>query len=729
MATLLLTTVGTLVGGPIGGAIGAFAGQQIDVAIFGSGSYEGPRLKDLAVTTSSYGQPLTRHFGTMRAAGTVIWATELKESRESSGGGKGKPKTTTYSYSASFAVALSGRPIHGVGRIWADGDLLRGAAGDLKTAGSIRIYDGAQDQPVDPLIAAAEGASAPAFRDCAYVVFEDLELGDFGNRIPALTFEVQADASAAVDLSDILRREADNPSHTVLPDLLGFADEGGELISSLKVLDQLYPMQCSGQLSEPKFSLQSSLQPSLLTLPEPIAWLDDGNENGASTFEKKRASASRPRPHALRYYDRDRDYQPGVQRSEGTQAQGREFILQFPGTLTANSARTLCAETALRSQWVGETITWRIAQIDESFSPGSIVRLPGQPGHWSINQWEWLERGVELQLKRVIPQSGSSPAGDSGWTNPPSDLAIEETLLNVFELPWDGAGSQNDPVVYAATSAASEGWRGAYLYLEQAGSLVGLGPASSNRAVMGALVTSLGPSACTHLERHEECEIELVGTGLTLENTTVGGIAGGANRLWVGGEIMQFLCAVQLTDTRWRISGLLRGRGGTEAIAQAGHELNVQAILLDDRLTVLDPAQVPSSVATQIAAIGLGDSEPQTTALAGVGTTRRPLSPVHARHHYEPNGDLALCWTRRARGQWDWPDYIDTPQIEEALRFEVFFGPIESPFASWTTSNPELIIAQATLTDLLSTYGPGNLLVAQIGTYGRSPAAMITSLS
>ena len=44
-----------------------------------------------------------------------------------------------------------------------------------------------------PLIAASEGASGcPAFRGIAYVVFENLQLGDFGNRIPALTFEIFA---------------------------------------------------------------------------------------------------------------------------------------------------------------------------------------------------------------------------------------------------------------------------------------------------------------------------------------------------------------------------------------------------------------------------------------------------------------------------------------------------------------------------------------------------------
>src|SRR5690606_38242840 len=121
--------------------------------------------------------PVPRHFGTMRAAGTVIWATDLVESRERNGGGKGRPATTSYSYSASFAVALASRPIRGLRRVWADGMLLRGAAGDLKVAGALRVHLGQGDQPPDPLIASAVGAArCPAFRGLAYCVFEALQL-------------------------------------------------------------------------------------------------------------------------------------------------------------------------------------------------------------------------------------------------------------------------------------------------------------------------------------------------------------------------------------------------------------------------------------------------------------------------------------------------------------------------------------------------------------------------
>ena len=133
MATLVLTAVGTAIGGPIGGAIGALIGRGVDQAVlFKPKGRKGPRLSDLQVQTSTYGSQIPKLFGMMRVAGTVIWATDLRESKEKSGGGKGKPSVTTYSYSASFAVALSARAAQGIGRIWADGNLLRGTSGTFQ---------------------------------------------------------------------------------------------------------------------------------------------------------------------------------------------------------------------------------------------------------------------------------------------------------------------------------------------------------------------------------------------------------------------------------------------------------------------------------------------------------------------------------------------------------------------------------------------------------------------
>ncbi|MGJ3231306.1 MAG: baseplate multidomain protein megatron [Oceanicaulis sp.] len=148
---------------------------------------DGPRRSALQLQTSTEGAPIPLVYGRMRLAGQVIWAARFKERSQvrSAGGGKGGPKVREYAYSVSFAVALCEGPIAGVGKVWANGE-------PLSTAGLVmRVHTGGEAQAPDPLIEAIEGAgAAPAYRGLAYVVFEDLPLDAYGDRIPSLSFEV-----------------------------------------------------------------------------------------------------------------------------------------------------------------------------------------------------------------------------------------------------------------------------------------------------------------------------------------------------------------------------------------------------------------------------------------------------------------------------------------------------------------------------------------------------------
>ena len=201
MATLLLGAAGGLIGGALFGPLGAMAGRALgtlggavlDEALIGGNrtrTVEGPRLSDLDVMASTEGAAIPRIYGRVRLPGQVIWATRLKElKREETGGGKGgslAPSTTTYTYYANFAVGLCEGPISRIGRIWADGKLLETRRLTLRT------YLGTEDQEPDPWIEAKQGTgSVPAYRGLAYLVFENLELTDFGNRLPQLTVEVE----------------------------------------------------------------------------------------------------------------------------------------------------------------------------------------------------------------------------------------------------------------------------------------------------------------------------------------------------------------------------------------------------------------------------------------------------------------------------------------------------------------------------------------------------------
>ena len=193
-------TIGFIVtgGNPAGAYWGWTAGSIAGGLLFPE-QIQGPRLEDLKAQSSEYGRPIPITYGTIALGGNVIWASELVEVSETSGG-CGSPEVTTYSYFANFAVAIcEGEVI--LGRIWAgpdkrliwDGSNLEGA----ESGALLRFYSGSEDQLPDALIESYMGAgNVPAYRGTAYLVLENFPVAKDGNRIPFLTIEVGATVDA-----------------------------------------------------------------------------------------------------------------------------------------------------------------------------------------------------------------------------------------------------------------------------------------------------------------------------------------------------------------------------------------------------------------------------------------------------------------------------------------------------------------------------------------------------
>lgn len=734
MATLVFSALGTLIGGPLGGAIGALAGRQVDSLIFGGGNREGPRLKELVATTSSYGTALPRHFGQMRVAGSIIWASGLVEHKQTQGSGKGKPSVTTYSYTASFAVALASRPILSVGRIWADGNLLRGAAGDLKASGSFRLYTGEGDQLPDPLLLQVEGASlCPAYRGLAYAVFEDLDLGDFFNRIPSLTFEVISDTGIITVQTILDGVIADIDAGLALVGVDGFSCEG-PLSETLSQLDPMFPMDADAG-GELLTIARGRLQSTALALPEAAVATDDGDFGAHEGYARKREPLALSPPEVLRYYDIERDYQPGLQRATGRPGPGQPRTVELPAALTAANARILVERIATRAGWARETLAWRTTELDPAIGPGTIVTVPGQLGRWRVSEWEWREKGVELALARIAPTSTEAaaiaypPLADPGRSNSPADAPAPPTILAAFELPWDGNGSGDAPTTFAAATSVGSNWGGAALFADHGdGSLLPLGTSGRGRCILGTAVGVLAPANPLLFDRSATVTVELVAIDMALSDATPRLMAGGENRALLGGELIQFSHAVPLGNRRWRLEGLLRGRGGTES-AIAAHSAGERFILLDGQPVDLDPVKVGTAAGTLIAATGLGDTTPVESPIAMQGITRRPLSPVHGLAHSLSGNSLQLTWTRRARGAWSWLDGVDTPLHEQAETYLVTYGPLAAPAAIWAITAPSLTIDSVQRAALTASLPGECFRVRQQGTYALSEPLVLATLT
>ena len=84
---------------------------------------EGPRLKDLKISASSYGAAIPWVFGLARVPGNMIWSLPIREQKKKKSAGKGG-SYNDYSYYCTFAMGLCRGPVDQVRRVWADNKLI-----------------------------------------------------------------------------------------------------------------------------------------------------------------------------------------------------------------------------------------------------------------------------------------------------------------------------------------------------------------------------------------------------------------------------------------------------------------------------------------------------------------------------------------------------------------------------------------------------------------------------
>ncbi|WP_448662334.1 phage tail protein [Sphingomonas sp. CJ20] len=668
MASVVLTVVGGAIGGPIGASIGGAVGGIFDrEVLFKPKGREGPRLNELRVQSSSYGTQIPKLFGTMRVAGSVIWATDLVEHR-SSQGGKGRATTTTYSYTASFAVALSARPVLGVGRIWADGKLLRGAAGDFKAKTGFRLHLGGEDQAADPLIVAAEGAAlAPAHRGIAYAVFEDLELGDFGNRIPSLTFEVIADAGPC-DAGAILATLADGDLAAEgggVP-LGGFSAYG----ASVRAVAETLAGAAGGWFRSGVGGLTLCRGDGpAVPLTDPGAGARRKGARGVRAIASADATA---KAVTLTYYDPARDYQAGVQRAVRPGAGTRETRLELPAAIDAGAAKTMAEATLARLEAERERRTLYLPWHALALAPGARVTIADAGGIWRVDRWTLEDMVLALECVAVAPGAPPATASD-GRVSPAPDRVAGATRIEAFEMPLLDDVLASVPRLAIAAAGEGAGWRSAALLLSVDGG-ASWAPAGSTAApgVLGRIVEAPGAGPVAFEDRVNTLVVELAHPAMVLGDADAAAMQAGANLAMVGDELLQFARAVPLGGARWRLTGLWRGRRGTEAAIGTQRPGDRFVCIARDALTVLDlPTGLAGGTAGLIAQ-GIGDAGSGVSVTAAItGASLVPPAPVHLRAAVGQDGALHLSWVRRSRNGWHWADGIDAPLGEEAERYRI----------------------------------------------------------
>lgn len=243
MAQLVVAAAGAALGGILapgvvafgltGASIGWTVGSLVGGALFNKSNVQGPRLNDLKVSGTEYGQVIPWVTGKPRIAGQIVWASPLRELANTQKVGKGgSQKVTTYTYEVDLLILLTENEVAAIGRIWSNGELVYDGNNSKDGVWTgILGYLGTEDQLPDPTYEAAVGVgNAPAYRGRAYVMIQGLQLGQSG-QIPNLTFELNqsaprypgSDSVMAVACAQFVSggtgpQDIFDPANTTLPD-------------------------------------------------------------------------------------------------------------------------------------------------------------------------------------------------------------------------------------------------------------------------------------------------------------------------------------------------------------------------------------------------------------------------------------------------------------------------------------------------------------------------------
>jgi hypothetical protein len=164
------------------------------------------------------------------------------------------------------------------------------------------------------------------------------------------------------------------------------------------------------------------------------------------------------------------------------------------------------------------------------------------------------------------------------------------------------------------------------------------------RSVLGNALGALSAAAADLIDDQNSVDVALVDPDQWLTSCDDEALAAGENMAVLGGELLQFGQATPLGNGRFRLSHLLRGRGGTEWACGTHAEGETFCLL---QLGTLQAVALPTWA---LGATMTARTAAASTSLAFNGESVRPVSPVDLTAEIQDSGDLLIGWVRRSRG-------------------------------------------------------------------------------
>ena len=326
------------------------------------------------------------------------------------------------------------------------------------------------------------------------------------------------------------------------------------------------------------------------------------------------------------------------------------------------------ADVLLYDAWAGRTTldfvtSWKYAWLE----PTDVITLTRNGRSYTVRLVsEDIAGGLHRRtavMEDASVYTQTATAADSVAVDESVDV-VTPTNLELLDIPL--LRSQDDGIGFYAAAAGfgtSTSWPGAQLFKSSDG--------GTTWVESGAATTALGNFSQNIFDEHGSVTVTLDSGDLSSD--TEANVLNGANSAVLGDELIQFRTATLISADTYTLTGLLRGRLGTEWV-RSTHAIGDRFILLEtDTIYLLpsDTSEVDLERTYRAVTFDGYLDDTDSESFTNTAVSLVPYAPIHLGGGRNAALDITLNWIRRTRINGGWNSYADVPLGEDSEAYEV----------------------------------------------------------
>ncbi len=378
----------------------------------------------------------------------------------------------------------------------------------------------------------------------------------------------------------------------------------------------------------------------------------------------------------VQYWDDERDYQFGSQYERRITRDARGSLrLDLPIVLSKQKAKEI-AQVNLYLAWQRQSFRWTTGYKYSKYEPSDVVTLPTLSANYNvrISAKRELPNGIIEWEGKAEDGALYSQAGVTSADNYESQTIATpgNTLMKLMDMPIL-RDVDDDAGFYAAFCGVGGVWNGEQFFKSSdGGTTYGALFSTTEAATIGSASTVLDNFTGGNVFDYTNT------VDVNLQNGTLASMSevlvlNGANVALLGDEVIQFKTATLISGSAYTLSGLLRGRKGTEW-AMTTHAIGERFVLVSTstwRRAELETTEIGLSRLYKSPAFGQTISAVSPTSFTCNAVGLEPYSPVQLTGSRDGSDNITMNWIRRTRLSWDSLDAREAPLGETTEAYEV----------------------------------------------------------